>query len=43
MKFTDSKAAERFWVFGRNEETNKKIKNHPRNIEMKEIIEVKER
>ena len=42
MKFTDSKVAERFWVFGGNEETNKKI-NHPRNIEMKEIIEVKER
>ena len=27
MKFTNSKAAERFWAFGWNEETNKKIKN----------------
>ena len=26
MKFTDSKAAKLFWVFGRNEETNKKNK-----------------
>ena len=27
MKFTNSKAAELFWVFGRNEGTDKKIKN----------------
>ena len=27
MKLTNSKAAELFWAFGRNEGTNKKMKN----------------
>ena len=38
-------AAELFLAFGGNDGTNKKIKNfnHSRNIEMKEIIKVKER
>ena len=28
MKFTNSNAAEPFWVFGLNEVTNKKIRKH---------------
>ena len=39
--------AELFWVFGGNEGMNKKVRKHQsfkkcRNIEMKEIVKVKE-
>ena len=44
IKFTNSMAAKLFWAFGGNEGTNNKRENinHSRNIEMKEIIKVKE-
>ena len=44
MKFTNTMAAELFWVFGRNEGTNKKIRKHQSlfkaNTEITEIIKV---
>ena len=41
MKFTKSMAAERFWTFGCNEGTNKKIRKHQsfkEYIKMKKLI-----
>ena len=41
MKFTNSMAAERFWTFGCNEGTNKKIRKHQsfkEYIKMKKLI-----